>query len=139
MNIITNALYLFIFIITLLYFKLPDVFNNNFLIHKFYLFWAVFAFYYIIKLIIQIKNGCKLNALSISKYSFTMALYSILGYSIYVDLLYMNSTCNYFSDITTVDPIKRIAIISLIIVTFIVIMELFGILFSSSSSDDCSL
>lgn len=137
MNIFTDALYLFAYIIVLLYFKLPDVINNNYLTHKLYLFVAIFAYHYVISLIKKIKHNCKINANIILKHSLTMSLYAILGYSIYVDLLFMDWSKDYFGDINEVNPIKRYFVITLIIVTFITLIQMVGMLFLTDIPDEC--
>ena len=135
MNIFTDLLFLFVYIFTLLYFQLPDVTNNNYLTHKFYLFVAIFGFYYIIQLIKKIKNGCPIDPYAILLQSLNMSLFCVLGYSIYVDLLYMDWSQNYFGDIVVVNHTKRFITISLIIVTFVALIQLVGMLFKTSTNE----
>ena len=135
MNIFTDILFLFVYIMSLLYFRIPNVTNNNYLYHKFYLFISIFGFYYVIQLIKKIKNNCKVDSNILLQQSLNMALYCVIGYSIYVDLIYMDSTKQYFGDISIVDPNKRFLVISLIIVTFVTLIQLVGMLFKNTT--DC--
>ena len=140
MNIFTDALYLFAYLVTLLYFRLPNVINHDYLIHKFYLFIGIFAFYYVIQLIKKIKNNCTVDANIILQHSLTMSLYCILGYALYVDLMFMDWSSNYFGEIDKVDPTKRIVVIALIIVIFVTLIQLMGMLFiTPGSQDECSI
>ena len=119
MNLFTDVLFLFIYIVALLYFKIPDVFNNNFLLHKLYLFVFVFIYFCGIDLIKKLKNNCKMNASLMLQKSINMSLLSIIGYSIYVDMLYMDDTKNYFGKFEEINEIKRIITIGLIISLFV--------------------
>lgn len=137
MNIFTDVLFLFVYIMALLYFRIPDVTNNNYLSHKFYLFIGIFGFYYVVQLIKKIKNGCKINPYEILQQSLSMSLYVVIGYSIYVDLLYMDWSKGKFCDINTVNPNRRFLTISLIIVVFVTLIQLTRMLFQTQL-DDCS-
>lgn len=131
MSIFTDLLFLFVYIFTLLYFQMPNVANNNYLIHKFYLFIAIFGFYYIIQLIKKIKNGCSVDPYIILQQSLNMALFCVLGYSLYVDLLYMDWSQGYFGDIEIVNHTKRFVTISFIIIVFVGVIQLFGLMFKA--------
>jgi len=129
MNIFTDLLFLFVYIFTLLYFQMPNVANNNYLTHKFYLFISIFGFYYIIQLIKRIRNGCSVDPYIILQQSLNMALFCVLGYSLYVDLLYMDWSQGYFGDIEVVNHTKRFVAIAFIIIVFVGIIQLFGLMF----------
>lgn len=131
MNIFTDILFLFVYLFALLYFKIPDVANNNYLIHKFFLFIAIFGYYYVIHIIKKIKYGCKIDPYQILTESLNMSLFCILGYSIYVDMMYMDSTKSYFGDITQVNLNKRFLAISIIMTGFVTLVHLVKTLFKS--------
>ena len=133
MNIFTDVLFLFVYIFALLYFRIPDVINNNYLTHKFFLFVAIFGYYYVVNIIKKIKYKCKINPYDILTQSLNTSLFCILGYSLYVDMLYMDNTKSYFGDISTVDPTKRFIVISLIITTFIMMIYLVKMMFVTDS------
>lgn len=138
MNIFTDALYLFAYLVALLYMQFPDVINTNYLVHKFYLFIEIFIFYYVIQMIKKIKNNCKIDANVLLYQSLNVSILCVLGYSIYVDCLYMDWTKDYFNDIDHVDSTKRIFVISFIIVSFFILIQLSATLFSYQVSADCS-
>lgn len=140
MNIFTDGLFLFLFIFTLLYFRMPDVLNNKYMVHKFFIFIGVFCFYYVIQMIKKIKSKCTIEPYNLLYKSINMALWCTLGYSIYVDLLYMDESKKYFLDINSsnLDKTKRFVIIALIIVSIVVLIELFGMMFKTNI-DECEL
>ena len=140
MNIFTDILFLFLFILALFYFRLPNVLNNNYIIHKIYIFIAVFGFYYIMQMIKKVKSRCSIEPYNIVQKSFITALLCVIGYSIYTDLLINESTKDYFEDISLpeLNINKRLVIITLIVVSFVMIMELGGVLFKTNS-DECEL
>ena len=123
----------------LLYMRFPDVLNNQYLTHKLYLFAAIIVFYYVMQLIVQLKNKCTINAVALLKSSFQMALYCIVGYSIYVDLLYMDYTSSYFGDVEEVFPLKRMFIITIIIIMFVLFIEFGSIIFSPNLINDACI
>lgn len=118
----------------MLYFRMPNVTNNNFIIHKVYLFIFTFSFYSLIQIIKKFNTQCKLDYEMLHK-SFLIALYSVIGYSFYVDMLYWDKTKDYFGDIEEVNQIKRFAIIALIITLFIATVEITGKIFYSPISE----
>lgn len=129
MNIFTDVLFLFVYIMTLLYFRIPDVANNSYLTHKFYLFLSIFGYYYVIQMIKKVKNKCKIEPYDILKDSINMSLFCVLGYSIYVDMVHMDQTKSYFGDITTVDINKRFIVIALIMTIFVTVLQLVKMMF----------
>ena len=133
MNIFTDVLFLFVYIFALLYFRIPNVINNNYLCHKLFLFIAIFGYYYVINIIKKIKYKCKIEPYEILTQSLNMSLFCILGYSLYIDMLYMDSTKRYFGDITIIDPNKRFIVISLIITSFVMLIYLVKMLFRTES------
>lgn len=139
MNIFTDVLFLFVFIVALLYFRLPNVINHNYILHEIYLFIAVCAYYYVITLIKKIKNKCRVNPYDLVLDSLSMGLYCVLGYALYVQMMYMDWSKDYFADITIVTNInKRFASIALIIVAFITVIKLISMLFKIRQDDECS-
>jgi hypothetical protein len=104
-----------------------------------FLFIAVFVYFYSVDLIKTIKNKCKVKPYKMVKDTMMMSLYVVLGYAIYVQLMYMDWSKDYFSDVVNIcNPNKRIVGISLIIVMFITIIKLSGTLFSNNNMITCS-
>ena len=136
MNIFTDALFLFVYILTLLYFKIPNISDNNFLVHKFYIFVGVFGFYYVIQMIKKIKNNCKIDPYLILQQSLNMSLYCVIGYSIYTDLIHMEWSKDYLEKTYLDDLNKRYLIIAITIIIFITLIQLVGMLFKVDR-DDC--
>jgi len=113
---------------------MPDVINTDYIIHKLQIFIEIFMFYYVVKLMSRVYNDCKILPWTIMQQSFTMGLYCVIGYSIYVDLLHMDKTCSLFGDITQVDPMKRHVIISFIMILFVIIVQAISVIFGSSNN-----
>lgn len=89
MSLITESLILFVFLFVLFYFKFPDITNNNYLFHKLLIFVSTFVLKFVIELCKKIKESEKIDAMEILKQSAHFSLYNIIGYSIYIDLIYM--------------------------------------------------
>lgn len=134
MNIFTDILFLFIYILTLFFLRIPNITNNNYITHKFYLFVAVFGYYYIIQLIKKIKNGCKVDPYSILYQSLNMAIYCVLGYAIFIDLLYMDWSKDYFGSIE--NQSKRFITCAFVIILFVTLIKLMITIFKTQV-DDC--
>jgi hypothetical protein len=90
MNIITDIFLLFVYLMTLFYFRFPNITNTNYLFHKLIIFISVFVFKFVIELGKKIKEDKKVDPVEILKDSSNFSLYNILGYSLYIDMMYMN-------------------------------------------------
>lgn len=124
MNILINLSLLFGYIFGMLYFKLPDVMNNNYLFQKFCLFIGIFGFYYIGHSVQYFVDKSIKSHYDLLQKTLNMSLFCVLGYSIYVDMLHMDKTQGFFGDIATVTPIKRYLGITFIIVAFVALIEI---------------
>lgn len=93
MSVIIETIFLFIYLITLFYFRFPDITNNNYLFHKLVIFVSTFVFKFVAELFKKIKENQKVDPIEILKESVHYSLYNILGYSIYIDLMYMKFPC----------------------------------------------
>lgn len=131
MNMFIDILILFVYILTLLYFKLPDVSNNNYLFHKFYLFIGIFGFYYVYQIIKHVINNEMIEQYTILQKSIKMATYCLIGYSIYTDLTNMDWSKTFIQKFDT--PNKKYIIISLVIITFITFIQMIDMLFREKS------
>ena len=90
MSVTIESLVLLIFLFVLFYFKFPDITNNNYLFHKLIIFVSTFVLKFVIELSKKIKENEKIDAMETLKESAHFSLYNIIGYSIYLDLIYMN-------------------------------------------------
>lgn len=135
MNIFTDVLFLFVYLLAMFFFELPNVKNKNYPVHKFFIFLSVFAYYYVIQIIKKIRNNCKVDFYIVLQEALMMGLYCVLGYSLYVDFVYWDCTKGMFGDIKEVNIAKRYLIIATIIVTFVACMKLLELLFHQNPND----
>ena len=89
MSVIIETLFLFIYLTILFYFKFPDITNNNYLFHKMIIMIMTFVFKFVIELYKKIKNEEKVDPIVILNESVNYSLYCIIGYSVYIDLMYI--------------------------------------------------
>ncbi len=138
MNIFTDILFLFVYIITMLYLEIPDIKNNNYPIHKLYLFIGIFVYYFVVQVIKKIKNKCQIHPFVLLQDSLIISLFCVLGYSLYVDFKYWDYTKEYITAIDSTDTestIKGYSLVALIIVCFVTIIQLVKILFKGSINE----
>ena len=88
MNVIINIFFIFIFTFWVLFFRIPDIDNRNYLFHKLIIFVLLFVYQFSLLVLSKIKNKCKIDLLDVCGYSFETAIVGIIGYSIYTDLQY---------------------------------------------------
>jgi len=138
MNIFTDILFLFIYICTLFYFRIPDIMNHNYIYHELCIFVAIFVYFYAVDLIKTIKNGCKIKPYKMVKETLMMSLYVVLGYVFYVQLMYMDWSKFYIADVADVtDPTKRIISVALVMVLFVTLIKLTGMIFKNDNIVKC--
>ena len=128
MNILIDSMFLFIYLFALFYSNIPNVSNEDYLIHKIYIFVSTLAYFYIILSIKNLQTKNK-SMYEIYKESFIFALYCVIGYSIYVDLSLMESTKYIFDVSQETSPLKKYLQIITIIVLFVIIMQLLQSMF----------
>jgi hypothetical protein len=136
MNVITNSLLIFIFIFTSLIIGIPGLDNDNIFKNKIYLFAGLFIFQLLLKSIYKLKYKCSnIDIKIIINESIMMGIYSVIGYSLYIDLLNMASTRNYI--IPHLDnKHSQVFIISSIISVFIMICLISSIIITGYK-DEC--
>jgi hypothetical protein len=118
MSIFLETILLLLYLITLFYFQFPDISNNNYLFHKLIIFVSTLVFKFAIELYKNIKENKKVDPIIILQDSIHYSLYNILGYSFYIDLMYMNIPYeNMFIDINSYN--QRIGIASSVMALFI--------------------
>ena len=123
MNIFIEMFFLYAYILLLFLFKLPDVSNNNYLAHKFMIFFNLSIFFFATILIKKINNGCKIKPHELIQNTIMNSLICVIGYAIYVDLLYTNYSCNIFK-INIDSNFKRNIVVTTIIVIFMLIVNI---------------
>lgn len=103
------------------YIKFPDITNNNYLFHKLIIFILTFVLKFVAELIRKIKDKKKVDPGEILYDSINYSLYNIVGYSIYIDLMYMNIDCKSICINVNSDN-QRYLIASAITTTFVSIV-----------------
>jgi hypothetical protein len=123
MSVIIETTFLFICLITLFYFRFPDITNSNYLFHKLIIFISTFVFKFVMELFKKIKENQKVDPVEILKESVHYSLYNILGYSIYIDLMYMKFPCeNLCIDINSDN--QRFIVASFVTTMFVALVGL---------------
>ena len=135
MNLLINIITTAIYIIVTLYFNLPNINNDLYLLHKLYLFVSLVFFQILFNLIYKLANECKIKITDVIKNSIYTAIYCIIGYSIYVDLNSMEVTKTFIEN--NINDKAIYVFISVIIVTFMTIVKLVEILLTNSITDVC--
>lgn len=93
MNVITNTLLIFIFIFVSLIIGVPGIDSDNIIKNKVYLFGGILIFQLLLTSIYKLRYKCKnIDIKKITNESIMVGILSIIGYSIYIDLLNMSST-----------------------------------------------
>jgi len=129
MNIFTDTIFLLVYLMILFYFHIPDITNNNYLFHKLIIFISILAFRYIIEIIKKIKDRQKVDPFEVLNSSLYYALFGIIGYGVYMDLMYGNYSCGDIS-INIDSDYKRYGIAALIISLFIMFAQAGKLLFT---------
>ncbi len=138
MNIITNTLLLFVFIYISLIIGVPGLEHANLIKDKIFLFCGIFIFQLLLKSIYKMRNKCKnIDIKSIIQESFFVAMLSVIGFSLYIDLLNMENTRPYIVSFIG-NPNSHSFIISSIICSFILTSLVFNIIITGKK-DECEI
>lgn len=89
MNAVLNLFCIFIFILTLFLFRFPNISDGNYAFHKVIIFILILFHQIILNTINKILQKCKINIKDVIHKSMQVALFSVIGYSICVDIKYM--------------------------------------------------
>lgn len=93
MNVITNSVFIFIFIFVSLVIGIPGAEDNNIIKNKIFLFGGLFIFQMMLKFVYKIRYHCTdTNLKSIVNDSLLVGTYGIIGYSLFIDMLNMKNT-----------------------------------------------
>ena len=126
MNVFLNVLFIFLFMFTILIFRLPNIYDGRFILHKFVIFVSLFCFQFILMLLSKISNKCKIDIVDIMKNSFMTAIYGILGYSIYNDFIFTGLT-RYSDRLIMFRPRVGYLCATIAITSFVAFAKLFSL------------
>lgn len=144
MNLFANIFFVFIYLLVMLYFRIPDISENNWIWHKVIIFLALFCYQFLLELINKIKNKCKIEMVDIVSSSLQTSVAGVIGYSIYTDLRIMcsqdDSLMNAMTNINSLVMIepgtnKEYLLSAGVITLVITFIRLIGLMFGSNT--DC--
>ena len=134
MNIFANLFFIFLFLLVLLFLKIPDLdYNDNYILHKVVIFVLIFCYQFLLLITNKIRKRCKIDIMETIKESLQMALYTVLGYSIFIDLKIMDSTADYVDVAMNKKGYNKVFLSSFII-GVIAIIKATGLIFTGSGS-----
>ena len=128
MYLVTTTILQFIFIFLCFLTRIAGYNQYNLLQNKFFIFIAFFFFQIVVNSLSYSKKKCSPNIKNIFNDSLFVALLSIIGYSIYIDLLTMKSTQYFIYPYLQSYHLSSL-LSSTIIVSFIFIVKVFQIIF----------
>jgi hypothetical protein len=133
MNIFTNLLFTLVFLNIITYLKFPDIENKSYLEHKFIYFICVFFFQVSLLIIVKIKNNCKIVLKDIIHESLMTGIYSVIGYSIYVDIMITDKYKDFV--VERINEKMLPTMVCIIIIMFLAITKFIEIMFSNKMNN----
>jgi len=131
MNSFNEILFIFLFIYFLLMINIPDVNDDNVLMHKFIIFVSLFSFSLMLQIIEKIRNKKEIIIGEVFNEAFIVSILGVLGYTIYCDMFVIQSTSNFAIEyLRSESKMINYAIVATSIIMFIVavrIIQLFSI------------
>lgn len=131
MNTLIDILLLFGFLYVIFLFKFPNIENTNYLYNKFLVFVLIFLFNFMVQFITKIISGCNILYDEIIGKSLEVALYGVIGYSIFVDLSIMNGTKTYIQSFGK-SSYSLYLVAAIVVIAFIAMMKTFKLLLSTN-------
>lgn len=132
MNVITDMLFLFIVLLILFYFNIPNIENDNFIFHKLIIFVIIFIFSYLTNLIKKLNDKeSKVTNVDLIYKSFEMSIGGIVGYSLFIDLMIMESTQNIVNNLIQ-SRLSLQVTVSFVVTMFITMIKVVKMLFNNS-------
>ena len=128
MQLLTTTVLQFIFMFLSLIIGVPGSSENNLLKNKLLLFCGFFIFQIVINSVTSTQKNCNTNISNIFNDSLFVALLSIIGYSIYIDLVTMKSTQYLISPYLQNNHLSSLLITG-IVVSFIFLVKILQIVF----------
>ena len=131
MHIITNIFFIFLFLMATLFAKIPNIHNSNYIEHKFILFISLFCFQFVISILSNIINKCKIYIKDIAFNSLLVATAGVIGYSLYNDFQYMGVNISFFNLNDKYNYIN----VAIILTLFITVIQIIKLIISSKNTD----
>lgn len=136
MNVITNSVFIFIFIFMSLVIGIPGGENNNIIKNKIFLFGGLFIFQMMLKFVYKIRYHCtNTNLKSIVNDSLLIGTYGIIGYSLFIDMLNMEYTRNIILPYTK--NLNSHALLISTIVSLFIMMSIITTYVITGKNDTC--
>lgn len=118
-----------------MFFNIPDISDGNYILHKLILFVSLFVFSFVTQIISGMKSKCPLNQFGLMNNSIHISTIGIIGYSLFIDLVNMETTHEYMSSLITSKYVMFL-IASVIIVLLISVVKIVNMLFENPSDKD---
>lgn len=128
MQLLTTTVLQFIFMFISLLIGVPGSSGSNLLKNKLLLFSGFFVFQVVINSVTNTQSKCRPKVSNIFNDSFFVALLSIIGYSIYIDLVTMKSTQNLITPYLQNNHLSSL-LITAVVVSFIFLIKVLQIVF----------
>ena len=135
MNLITDIIYIYVYLVILVFLRFIDLDYDNYLLQKFYIFISIFVFTSLLEVIKKVKNECPSRENYIISNAFSSAVIAVLGFTIYVDLVHMSLT-RYSFEYINLSNFYKTLFVPLIIVLTMMTFRLIYLLFDYKS--ECS-
>lgn len=130
MVIFTELLLLFFFIYVMLFLKIPNVENDNYIFQELIIFMIIFLFTYVSQIIIMLKYNCRMSHQEIFNKSLQVATAGLIGYVLYIDLTIMDATKECM---VTYSPYIKYLMITICIIAVIAAVRIIYLLFNNDS------
>lgn len=123
MNLLINFIVIYLFVMIMIALKLPYISNENIIVNKLYLFIGVFLLQVVVLTANKLNQKCKASQKDTMKEAAQIALLSIVGYSLYIDIIISPKLKSKFISYTE-KPMKNMLLISFIIAGFVTFYKL---------------
>lgn len=123
MNVLLNTLIIFLFIVITVSANIPRSNKDNYIQNKWYLFIGITLLQICVLMIDRVYSKCKIKTLDLIKESIKVGLVSVIGYSIYVDILFMETLRESYKGYIDV-PKKNVLFVSGIISLFVFVYKI---------------
>ena len=134
MNTLSNIIIFFLVLIILFWLRFPNLYTDDYLYHKILLVICAVTFQIIYKVVEKIQKKCIINKHKLLLDGLNYGLMTLIGYSVYQDLVTMSSTREYIIGYGYgYHPIMAALIIT-IFVSFVEILKLL----TNSEINTCS-
>lgn len=134
MRALIDSIFIFAFVIMLFALKMPSIEDDNYIRHKLFIFTGIFMFDFMLQTVKKLRSKCNIKTETILFNSLKTAMFGIIGYSLYTDLIHMEDTKDYFN-LLEYSFSKKIVLVTIMIVAFITLMKVLEIVLLSKYSD----